>query len=868
MLWASIAAFLRRTSRPAIAAVTFPAVALMLQHAFWPVIYPVSWFLAYPAVFFSSWMGGLSSGLVATILSAALEWWFFVAPVHVIVKGDPREIARAAAFICMGILFSLFHQRLRTSMRKTAAALAEREKSETALSRSEAALRRAQSIAKLGNWSLDLKDNSLEWSQELARIFGRGHEERPSWQELRAAIYDTDREPVGDVWSSALRGTPYDIEYRIVVDEQLRWVREIGQVELDRDRKPARAEGTLQDVTPRRVAQARLDRIYRANRALSKCNQALVRATEERTLLQQICDIVVQDAGYPLCWVGQAEQDEARSVRVLAQSSWRTGYLTGIRVSWADSERGQGPTGTCIRTGEIVTARDIAAEPGMAPWREAALRYGYASSLAIPLVVETQIFGAITIYAPEADAFGHEEVELLAELASDLAFGIATLRTRTQRAVAEEALRALNAELEERVRARTAELRQAREREGDVGRRIQETLLLDQPPQHIPSLRVAALSLPTERIDGDFYAFIEASESSLDLMIGDVMGKGVPAALLGAATKTQFLKALGNLTLGSGPNSLPQPEEIVTHAHTGLAKKLIELESFVTLCYARIDTRARQMQFVDCGHTGVIHFDHAAGQPEVLHGDHLPLGVREDEVFQQTVLPIGRGDLLVFFSDGITEARNPAGDLFGIGRLLEIIRVSSHLEPAELIQAVRAAVTEFCACEHLGDDLTIVLVRVEEVGDPIAREEITIASNLEQLQALRKFVGSFCAGPPLPLFNEDAICQLTLAANEVASNIMKHAYHGCPDRSIAVEVEAWPDRIVVRLRHQGMFFLPPDPAPPPETSRESGFGLYMLSRLVDEVHYYRDGRGRNCIALVKRANRTRAFEARNHGDPG
>src|SRR5208282_1918872 len=98
-------------------------------------------------------------------------------------------------------------------------------------------------------------------------------------------------------------------------------------------------------------------------------------------------------------------------------------------------------TGTCIRTLETAVTKHIATDPRMAPWREEALKRGYGSSVSIPLIVDAQTFGAIMIYAAEPDGFGTEEVRLLTELASDLAFGIGTLRTRSERAKGEVALR-------------------------------------------------------------------------------------------------------------------------------------------------------------------------------------------------------------------------------------------------------------------------------------------------------------------------------------------------------------------------------------------------------------------------------------------
>ena len=197
----------------------------------------------------------------------------------------------------------------------------------------------------------------------------------------------------------------------------------------------------LHDITERVRAEKELRKVNRALRVLSECNQAVVRATAESDLLHDVCQIMVQVGGYRLAWVGFAEEDEEKTVRLAAQMGYEEGYLDTVNITWADNERGRGPTGTAIRTGKPSTCKNILTDPRYASWRTGATERGYASSIALPLIANGRALGALNIYAPEPDAFDADEVELLTELADDLAFGIMALRTRTERDRADQAHR-------------------------------------------------------------------------------------------------------------------------------------------------------------------------------------------------------------------------------------------------------------------------------------------------------------------------------------------------------------------------------------------------------------------------------------------
>jgi anti-sigma regulatory factor (Ser/Thr protein kinase) len=242
----------------------------------------------------------------------------------------------------------------------------------------------------------------------------------------------------------------------------------------------------------------------------------------------------------------------------------------------------------------------------------------------------------------------------------------------------------------------------------------------------------------------------------------------------------------------------------------------------------------------------------ATGACEILHGENLPLGIREGEIFDQLVVGFEPGDLFVFFSDGITDIRNDAGEFFGVDRLTGCVRTNRDLQPQALVDAIRTAAIAFAQTDRLTDDLTCVVVRVGDVQRPIAKSNLEIRSDPKHLSRAREFVRAFCRTVPAVQIDEDEIASLELALNEAACNIMKHAYHGRTDQRIQIEARAFPDRVSIELHHLGDAFDPATVAPPAfDGSRESGFGIYLMTRSVDEVRHSRDDRGQNCIALVK-----------------
>ncbi len=185
---------------------------------------------------------------------------------------------------------------------------------------------------------------------------------------------------------------------------------------------------------------AELRNANRALKTLGAGNRALLRATDEPALLEEMCRIAVEVGGYRLAYVACIAEDEPQVVRPVVHVGTNAGFLAGLRSRWGDPQLSPGPTGRAMRSGEPAVSNDLAADPDPEPRFAEMVQLGFASEIALPLRVEDKIIGTLNILAGEAAAFGREEIELLRETADDLAFGIQTLRMRARHAEAERSL--------------------------------------------------------------------------------------------------------------------------------------------------------------------------------------------------------------------------------------------------------------------------------------------------------------------------------------------------------------------------------------------------------------------------------------------
>ncbi len=201
--------------------------------------------------------------------------------------------------------------------------------------------------------------------------------------------------------------------------------------------KVVRIRAISRDITARTEAEEALLRLNRYLTTLSNGNVALVRARNEQELLDAICSVMIEDGGYRLVWVGATDENSGSGLVVRSAAGDRS-YLEEDPQTWREMDTGQSPVARALREHEAVVLHDLAAES--TPWREQALRHGFHSVAALPLQEGGELFGAITLYSTDPNAFDEAELGLLKELAGDLAYGIQVIRTRQQRDQAQGAL--------------------------------------------------------------------------------------------------------------------------------------------------------------------------------------------------------------------------------------------------------------------------------------------------------------------------------------------------------------------------------------------------------------------------------------------
>jgi PAS domain S-box-containing protein len=246
-----------------------------------------------------------------------------------------------------------------------------------------------------------------------------------------------------ELWTTIARGEVWHGEVRNrKKDGSFYWVETTIVPFLDAARKPYQYAVIRTDITASKQSGEALARLNRTLKMLNSCDEALVRIRNEDDLLHEICRICVETGGYRMAWVGFAMEDAVKSVHPAAMAGGGQDYLDKAAISWdAGAERSVGPVGTAIRSGRYCLIQDVSSDLAMQPWRDAARAHGFAAVIALPLFLDDGQVAVLTVYSVVSNGFGSDEVNLLRDLAANLAYGIKSLRLASDNRRAVEGLR-------------------------------------------------------------------------------------------------------------------------------------------------------------------------------------------------------------------------------------------------------------------------------------------------------------------------------------------------------------------------------------------------------------------------------------------
>jgi sigma-B regulation protein RsbU (phosphoserine phosphatase) len=332
---------------------------------------------------------------------------------------------------------------------------------------------------------------------------------------------------------------------------------------------------------------------------------------------------------------------------------------------------GEGLLGYAAQTGEPLIVPDVSLDP-----RYVNARRSTCSEMVAPIISNDEVIGAFDLESDRKNAYTEDDLEILLLLASQVAI------------IIEKAMLYEQAVEKKRLQAQL-----------EVARQVQLELLPSRDPK-LEGFDISAYNFSTEEVSGDYYDFVSLYEDHLGIVIADVSGKGMPAALLMAFLRASLRAAIH---IGYAPN-------ISMSKVNYLLWESIENNQYVTAFYGALDATNRTLAYANAGHNPPLLMD-AEGNARFIERGGIPLGMFRDTRYYEYYLPILAGQIIVLYTDGITEATNKAGTEYGRERLERKVREGRELSARELINFLHADVLEWTEGHGASDDVTFVVIK-------------------------------------------------------------------------------------------------------------------------------------------------------------
>jgi sigma-B regulation protein RsbU (phosphoserine phosphatase) len=377
--------------------------------------------------------------------------------------------------------------------------------------------------------------------------------------------------------------------------------------------------------------------------------------------------------------------------------------------------------------------------------------------------------------------------------------------------------------------------RQRMQDELNVGRDIQMSMLQrDYPlfPDH-DEFSVHAQLEPAREVSGDFYDLFFVNPQELCLVVADVSGKGVPAALFMAVSKTLFnARAMDDRS----------PASIMTRVNNELSQNNPSC-MFVTVFLAILNIETGELRYSNAGHNPPL-LKRADGQVSVVREVHGPIaGAIEEIAYGEGRMMLGQGDVLLAFTDGVTEAMNMADELYSDARLEKWFAVTRAASAAEWVKELVASVDDFVGGAEPSDDITIMALSYDQVPGEKIQDifSITILNNLKAIDSVVEGLKAFAEGKSI---QSGVVQKLCIAFDELLNNIISYGYVDDGVHEIFVEVDYRNDALAVTIKDDGIPFNPfmgddPDISLSVDDREIGGLGIHLVRQMMDEVSYMR-----------------------------
>jgi sigma-B regulation protein RsbU (phosphoserine phosphatase) len=344
---------------------------------------------------------------------------------------------------------------------------------------------------------------------------------------------------------------------------------------------------------------------------------------------------------------------------------------------------------------------------------------------------------------------------------------------------------------------------------------------------------INALLEPAREVGGDFYDFFFIGKDELCLVIGDVSGKGVPGALFMAVTRTMIKSS------AFGDRS---PASIVTRVNEELSADNPQC-MFVTLFLGIVNVRTGVFRFTNAGHNPP-YIIQDGGELVCLDHRHGPIiGAVEGIAYKENELSFSRNDTLLLFTDGVTEAMNPAGDLYMENRLEEFLDKHQTLPTDDLVTEVLAAVEEFAADAEQADDITLLAFSFDIEPQEIVhhRLELEARADLSEISRVNQELGVFAGEHGL---GEAVVQKVSIALDDLLNNIISYGFDDDEDHIIQIKLDYAEERLEITISDDGVPFNPFDQAQPDtalsvEDRKIGGLGVLLVKELMSDVNYQR-----------------------------